>query len=239
MHEPRTGKRIFSPQTNEKGLKGKAAAVLKHDHVMRDFLDVFHEMRFTDGGKEDPKWTETKSWSFLRRVLLVRGSTLHPTGRCCKMSYDETERPRERFCHAPFDKSSSLPRVMTGYLAITIHCTEKMSLFIKRVPTLNGSLVMLRQEEEHVYGTKRVTAAPRRTSNGAEEPLREGLVMELLSAGTVVDRRIGDVRLSNVESVATWVERQGREDWRNARRCGKTVLEGPTQRCTVKPCLPS
>ncbi|KAH9957797.1 hypothetical protein BC827DRAFT_1157109 [Russula dissimulans] len=71
--------------------------------------------------------------------------------------------------------------------------------------TLN--LVMLRQEEEQAYGIKRVTAAPRRTSSGAEEPLREGLVMELLSAGTVamvatVDGRIGDVRPSNVKSVA-------------------------------------
>jgi len=45
-------------------------------------------------------------------VPLVGGSTLHPKGRRSEMSYSETRLPlRERFCHAQFGRSLSLPRV--------------------------------------------------------------------------------------------------------------------------------
>jgi len=52
--------------------------------------------------------------------------------------------------------------------------------------------------------------------------------MELLSVGIVtvvviVDGRIGDVRLSKIESVAIRAERQGTVDWGRARERGGTV----------------
>jgi hypothetical protein len=96
--------------------KGKAAAVLKHDLGMRDFFDVFRELRITASGKEDPKWTENKILVVcLRRVQRVHGSTLHPTGcrRGLGTSYDEAEHPLGEHpfrTRALFCKSSSLPR---------------------------------------------------------------------------------------------------------------------------------
>ena len=50
MHK--TQKRRGSPKIKGKGLKDKATAVLGHDHVMRDFVDVFHEMRVTDSDRD-------------------------------------------------------------------------------------------------------------------------------------------------------------------------------------------
>jgi len=90
VHELRN--RRDSNKIKGKGLRGKAA-VFKHDHVMRDRFDVFHQMWLTDGRKEEPMNRETKLFVVmcLGKVLRMRRFTRHPSGCRREFSYDETE----------------------------------------------------------------------------------------------------------------------------------------------------